>query len=180
MASDAATQFFQIRNPRAFENVRIRAPLKYAPSFRFLLIPVNAAMAKQEENTLNHQERHMSHFHAVVWIDHSEARVFHFNVEATDKLTLKSHHSRKKQNGSQDARFLHVVAKAVSDAGEILITGPGEAKTELIKHIGHHDEHLLSRICGVEPADHPSDGQIVAHARRYFGALDRTTTQKAV
>ena len=122
----------------------------------------------------------MSHFHAVVWIDHSEARVFHFNAEATDRLTLKAHHSRKKQNNSEDARFLHDIAKAVSDAGEILITGPGEAKTEFVKHIGKHDAHLLSRICGVEPADHPSDGQIVAHARRYFGALDRTKSQKAV
>ncbi len=122
----------------------------------------------------------MSHFHAVVWIDRSEARIFHFNAEATDKLTLKSHHASKPSKGGEDGRFLHDVAMAIADAGEILITGPGEAKTELIKHIGKHDLHLLSRICGVEPADHPSDGQILAHARRYFGALDRTTAQKAM
>jgi hypothetical protein len=37
---------------------------------------------------------------------------------------------------------------------------------------------LLARIAGVESADHPSDGQILNHARRYFETHDHKTAQK--
>jgi hypothetical protein len=120
----------------------------------------------------------MSHFHAVVWIDHKEARVFHFNAAEAEKLTLRAHHSSTRHNGHEDEIFLHEVATAVSGAGEILVTGPANTKTALVKHIAKHDHHLLSRIAGVESADHPTDGQIVAHARAYFETADRKTAQK--
>ena len=29
-----------------------------------------------------------SHYHAIVWIDHHEARIFHFNVSEVDRLVL--------------------------------------------------------------------------------------------
>jgi hypothetical protein len=32
---------------------------------------------------------------------------------------------------------------------------------------------LEPKIVGVETVDHPTDGQLVAHARRYFHAADR-------
>ena len=31
------------------------------------------------------------HYHAVVWIDHKQARIFHFNVEETDRSVVKDH-----------------------------------------------------------------------------------------
>ena len=57
--------------------------------------------------------------------------------------------------------------------GEVLIAGPGSAKTELVKHIEQHDPTLKKKVVGVETIDHPSDGQLVAHARKYFSAADR-------
>jgi hypothetical protein len=38
---------------------------------------------------------------------------------------------------------------------------------------------LMKIIVGVETVDHPSDGQLVAHARHYFNAEDRMRTQKS-
>jgi hypothetical protein len=32
-----------------------------------------------------------SHYHAIVWIDHHEARIFHFNVSEVDRLVLHPH-----------------------------------------------------------------------------------------
>jgi len=32
----------------------------------------------------------MAHYHAVIWIDHSEAHVFHFTPEEVEKLTAHS------------------------------------------------------------------------------------------
>ena len=72
-----------------------------------------------------------------------------------------------------DQEFLHSVAHAVADAGEVLITGPADAKNELVRHIEKHDPALKKRIAGVETVDHPSDGQLLAHARKYFKAADR-------
>ena len=35
------------------------------------------------------------------------------------------------------------------------------------------DPTLKKKVVGVETIDHPSDGQLVAHARKYFSAADR-------
>jgi stalled ribosome rescue protein Dom34 len=123
-----------------------------------------------------------SHFHAVVWIDHHEARVFHFGRTDVEHLVLHPHnptkHIHHKANSigsghaSEDQDFLHRVVQAIGDAGAVLIAGPANAKTELVKHIHHHDPGLMNAIAGVETVDHPSDGALVAYARRYFKAAD--------
>lgn len=130
----------------------------------------------------------MAHFHAVIWIDHREARVFHFNPAEVDKLVVHphnpTHHIHHKANAigsghaAEDAEFYHHVVETVADAGAILITGPANAKTELVKHIHHHDAALMGRIKGIETVDHPTDGELVAHARRYFKAEDLMTGQR--
>src|SRR4051794_14006614 len=35
------------------------------------------------------------HFHAIVWIDHREARVFHFSSTDVDRLVLRPEHPTK-------------------------------------------------------------------------------------
>jgi len=47
-----------------------------------------------------------------------------------------------------------------------------------VKHIHHHDPKLMNIISGVETVDHPSDGSLVAHARKYFSTFDRMHSQK--
>jgi stalled ribosome rescue protein Dom34 len=123
------------------------------------------------------------HYHAVVWIDHREARVFHFNAEDVERLVLHPDHPTRhihhKANSigsghaSADHDYLHAVAESVADAGAVLITGPANAKTELVEHIRVHDPQLTKLIVGVETVDHPSDPQLVAHAKKYFMAADR-------
>src|SRR6267154_1350176 len=100
------------------------------------------------------------HYHAVIWIDHHEARIFHFSPTEVDQLVLHPHnptkhiHHKASSIGSghaaEDQAFLQAVAQSVADAGAILITGPASAKTELVKHIHHHDPAMMSRIAGVE------------------------------
>ena len=125
------------------------------------------------------------HFHAVVWIDHREARVFHFSPTDVEKLVLhpdhptKHIHHKANEIGSghapADHEFLHAVAQSIADAGAVLIAGPANAKNKLIAHIEQHDPQLKKIIAGVETVDHPSDGQLVAHARKYLKATDRLT-----
>lgn len=128
------------------------------------------------------------HYHAVVWIDHHEARVFHFSPTDVERLVVHpnnpTRHIHHKANsiGSghalEDQQFLHAVAESIADAGAILIAGPANAKTELIKHIHQHDPKLMNAIAGVETVDHPSDAQLVAYARKYLKVTDRMQPQK--
>ncbi len=49
------------------------------------------------------------------------------------------------------------VSDAIADAGAVLITGPANAKNELVKHIERHVSELGTKIAGVETLDHPTD-----------------------
>ena len=130
----------------------------------------------------------MSHSHAVVWIDHRQARIFHFDATEADERDVRPkdpaphlhHHANSIGSGhaAEDQKFLHQVAASIGDAKEALITGPANAKHELMKHIGHHDPEIAKIIVGVETLDHPTDGELVDYARRYFRKVDRATPQK--
>jgi hypothetical protein len=123
------------------------------------------------------------HYHAAIWIDHREARVFHFSPNDVETLVLhpdnptKHIHPQAHSIGSGRAAtspdYLRAVAALVSDAGAVVITGPENAKTELVEYIRLHDPKLTKVIAGVETVDHPSDAQLVAFARKYLTATDR-------
>ena len=125
----------------------------------------------------------MSHFHAVVWIDHAEAHVMYVNpddIESSIVRSSKPHHHLHNKRGvvgvgraPEDQHFYHEVAEAMKGAQEILIVGPANAKLNLIKHIHSHDQQIADKVIGVETVDHPSDAQLVAYARKYFEAADR-------
>jgi stalled ribosome rescue protein Dom34 len=126
---------------------------------------------------------HTPHFHAVVWIDHREARVFHFNPDDALRAIIhpdNPHQHLHHKSGSigaghagVDKPYLQAVSTALADAGAILVVGPGTAKTEFVAYAKEHAPLVAQRILGTETVDHPSDGQIVAHARKYFRAADR-------
>ena len=123
------------------------------------------------------------HYHAAIWIDHREARVFHFSPTDVETLVLHpedpTRHIHHKANsiGSGHATtspdYLREVAESVADAGAVLITGPANAKTELVEYIHLHAPRLGKAIAGVETVDHPSGAQLVAYARKYLTATDR-------
>ncbi|MBL8385720.1 MAG: translational machinery protein [Burkholderiales bacterium] len=125
----------------------------------------------------------MSFSHAVVWLDHSEAHVLHFNDEAaeSEKVRARSKHQHQHHkkgsvgagHAAEDQHYYHEVALAVADAQEILVVGPAGAKLALIKHMQKHDPAIADKVVGVESVDHPSDGQLLAYARHYFVKVDR-------
>jgi stalled ribosome rescue protein Dom34 len=127
------------------------------------------------------------HFHAIVWIDHREAKIFHFSEDDIDKVVIPSHatghhlHHKANTTGSGhlgiDKEFFERVITALTHTGAILITGPANAKTELKNYLEQHRPELAKRVSGVEPLDHPSDGQLVSLARKFFKADDRMRAQ---
>ena len=129
------------------------------------------------------------HYHAVIWIDHHEARVFHFSPTDVERLILHPdhptthiHHKANSIGSGHDAAdrdYLQAAAESIADAGAVLITGPANAKTELVKYIHQRYPKLMSVIVGVETVDHPSDAQLVAYARKYFKGTDRMQPQNS-
>lgn len=129
----------------------------------------------------------MSHYHAVVWLDHRQAHVMHITPDDVEKSVvhpaqphLNLHHKSGEigsGNQQEDQAYYHAIVEALAGAQEILVVGPAQAKLQLIKHVHHHDHTLADKIVGVETVDHPSDAQLVAYARSYFVAKDRMLSQ---
>jgi hypothetical protein len=132
-----------------------------------------------------HTHSPTGHVHALVWIDHHEAKIYRFDSEvsqATHHAIRDEHspahlHHKANSTGSGHVpvnhEYLEKVAADIGDAKAILIVGPSSAKHELYKHIQQHHSALLSQIVGVETLDHPGDGPLLAHAAQSFRAAAR-------
>jgi len=131
----------------------------------------------------------MTHFHAVVWLDHAQAKLFQFNSADVQAKVVHAHgqqgnlHHKAGVTGSGHAHgspaFFKAIEAELQQVGEILILGPGQAKQELKKHIDENAKALAKKVVAVETVDHLTDNQIVAHARAYFERTDRTRPQIA-
>jgi len=129
--------------------------------------------------------------HAVVWIDHQEARVFHVQPETPghvqpepiDETTILSPrhlihrhpkgHGEAKEHPSDAVKFFHEIARSLDGTDAVLIVGPSSAKLDFLKHLQDHDQNLHAKVVGTETVDHPTDREIVAYARKYFKGSDR-------
>lgn len=124
----------------------------------------------------------MSHIHAVVWLDHREAKVVDFSVD--DKHVVNVHHKGGHRqvhhragvmgsgHSADDGHFFDAIVQALDDAQEILVTGPGNAKIGFREHVAKKHAAVSRRIVGVEPLDHPTEGELLAYARKYFKRVD--------
>jgi hypothetical protein len=144
----------------------------------------------------------MSTYHAIVWLDRSEAHVIMFDREHVESQRIKSrsthkatgghtgshqgsgrgpgaqgHHSPAGGHNSSDDNYYHAVAESLKGVHEVLVTGPAQAKDEFKAHCERHDKDIAKAIVGVVSSDHPSDGQLVAMAKQYFLKHDRMQGQ---
>jgi hypothetical protein len=129
-----------------------------------------------------------AHSHAIVWIDHRQAKVIFFNADVGDTSTIHaaepaSHiHSKA---GSATGTHLHgepiyfdEIVRTLAPALIFVVVGPSAAKEEFIAHLRAKHPELAKRLAGVEPLDKESDGQLLAFARQYFQRKDRMTPQR--
>ena len=124
--------------------------------------------------------RAMNAHHAVVWLDHAEAKVFKFSSDSVAEIDVhaKPHahlHNRNAVSGRKEdhAPYYSSVAEALKDTAEFLVLGPSTAKLEFVRNLHKHHADLEPRMVGIETVDHPTDNQIVAYAKKYFVKADR-------
>ncbi|MGE0803395.1 MAG: hypothetical protein AB7G13_27380 [Lautropia sp.] len=118
----------------------------------------------------------MTKRHAIVWLDHHEARVLQFDADSVDTTRVASHAHNTRQHGSTvrtEHEFFADVCAALADIPEILVAGSKTALADMHHYADKHRPETSRRIVGYEVVDHPSDNQLVAMARAFFLKFDR-------
>lgn len=127
--------------------------------------------------------------HVIVWIDHRAAHLVSFSPDhATSQVVAHNDapHSIHHKAGTmgpghapEDVKYFREVAKALSSAHEILIVGPGMVKLAFRNFLEKSMPALEKKVVGVETLDHPTEGQLLAFARKYFVQADRMIGRNA-
>jgi stalled ribosome rescue protein Dom34 len=131
----------------------------------------------------------MPHSRAIVWMDSREAHVFRFGLDDVEQERIKAHMPFRKVHhkagvigagrASADVDFFDHIIDALRGTREWILAGPGQAKEALsnflekYKGLDGHVAHLLEQLARVESIDHPTDGELLKHARHAFKAIDR-------
>lgn len=116
----------------------------------------------------------------VIWLDSEKAQIFNLTTKGPVKSHLEkksiNHHTHDKHHNHTDPatdHFFHDLSNTIKDAEEILLIGPGLAKTHFKTYLeNHHLAALAKKIIGTENSDHPTDNQILATARKFFQKYD--------
>jgi hypothetical protein len=115
--------------------------------------------------------------HAAIWIDHEEARIFDIPEkldESTGHAPRRDIHKHPKgpegaQEHPDEARwFFQQVARSLDEIDEVFVFGPSAAMLEFFRYVHGHDRALEPKIVGIETAGRPTDGQIIASAKKHF------------
>lgn len=115
-------------------------------------------------------------FHAVVWIDHHHAEVVQFDAAQVLVRKVQAHDYETRQHGSAvrtEHEFFGEVCDELADINEVLVTGGKTSLADFRHYVDKHRPLLSKHIAGWETVDHPSDGQLVAFARKFFVKHDR-------
>ncbi len=100
----------------------------------------------------------------------AEASVVHSRA-VQRKLHLKSG-VRGSGRAPIDNEFFEEIVAAVGAAEEVLIVGPGTAKTEFAHHLDRRHPQLALHVVGLETVDHPTERELLEVARRTFNRID--------
>ena len=119
-----------------------------------------------------------AHHHAVVWVDHDEARIFQIDAATPSRIVLHSHVSLQRLHHREnpdprapppvDKQFYDRIAAALDHAGGTLITGPGNAKYELDAYLRQHRPALATLVNAENLRIHPGDAALMAIAASRF------------
>jgi stalled ribosome rescue protein Dom34 len=125
----------------------------------------------------------MSAVRVVVWVDHLHARVIRVSGHVRHTVELEGTSSERRLHRKSgvpgsgrrgpDRGLLEQIAAALDDAREIVIAGPGTAKTELRDYLDDEHPAIARKVIAVETVDHPSDPQLVEWAEQRFLRAER-------
>ena len=113
--------------------------------------------------------------HAVVFIDHKEARLYFPDGTSEPEGRVLLDHGHAPKDGHRQPLDRHAVTslcERLKNAEEILIVGPGSAKNELKSWLQEHHAETDARVVGVVAVDHPTPGELKKLALATFRRID--------
>ncbi len=120
----------------------------------------------------------MTLLHAVLLIDHHEARLLQFDAEHVQASRVKAHRHLTHQHRSAvrtGHEFFAEVCDALEGIPEVLVAGGHVAIADFERYAHQHRPAVARHLVGHELVDHPTEPQLVALARRWFLRHDRMT-----
>ena len=118
----------------------------------------------------------MSMAHAVLWLDHHHAHLQQFDHTQVQFSAIKDHPvetARHQSDVRTEHEYFGAVCDAIGGSMTVLVAGSGRALDDFKHYVGKHRPELVPSIAGWETVDHPSDGELVAMAKKFFIAHDR-------
>jgi stalled ribosome rescue protein Dom34 len=115
-------------------------------------------------------------YHVALWLDHESAHLFFEAVlrgEGHPEKVKTHHHNHKHPTDTEKNHYFQDLLKRIEVCEEILITGPGHAKTEFKHYLETHAPKVAEKVVGLETLDHPTENQIRAFANKVFKAIDK-------
>ena len=121
--------------------------------------------------------------HAVIWLDHHEARMITFGADDASEVVIHPadppHHLHA-HSGSpagthirDEPEFYARIAKACEPGLKILLAGPSTAKHEFVAHLKKHAPRVLASIAVIQTMARVTDPQLLAAGRLVFALKDR-------
>lgn len=113
---------------------------------------------------------------SILFIDSNHAKIFKLIPAKMETSELKkhgdSHPSDDNKTDEYEKHFFTDVTSQLKDASQLLIVGPGQAKTRFKTHLENHQQALAKNIVGVETIDQLSDAKIIEVGRKFFKEYD--------
>lgn len=143
------------------------------------MLPMRNAVS---ENILAKATTALNQNYAVIWLDHSEARVIHFNSEKSEVEVVRPSHPPGRlhvtadigldSHGTADAEFYRNVAGACDEVDAVLLAGHSIAKMEFVKYLHRHSPQTFDRISDMVTLPRLPDHLLLAEGRRFFDKND--------
>ena len=108
---------------------------------------------------------------AVVLIDRRSAQVLKFDaiLAQTEKVKTHTHHTRQhSQNMRSEEDFFGEVCDELDGIAQVVVTGSDTAQYGFRHYMDQYCPAVKQQIVGWETANHPSEGQLLAFARKHF------------
>jgi hypothetical protein len=114
-------------------------------------------------------------FHAVAFVDHHAAQVLQFDAEHVVQHKVQEHRHFTRQHGSavrSEHEFFGEVCDALEGIAEVLVVGGHTGLADFRRYAEKHRPATAARIVAWQVVNQPSEGELVALARKHFARLD--------
>ena len=123
----------------------------------------------------------MALHHAVLLIDHHKAELLQFDAQQMQTQKFKSHSLHHRLQGGHrpggevrtDHEFFGEVCDALAGMPKVLVAGGHTSQADFRHYVEKHRPHLTKQIVAWDTVDHPSEGQLLALAKKHFDKLDK-------